>query len=104
MAFPLLTHTMRKLHTLARNLYWTSKIIGARLAAERNHTLLFAEVPMIRLPHFHGASALADRTVQRKRKVNRLHRLLRFDPHRNRLLVPFANWQTEQSLKPILDL
>ena len=92
--FSLRTHTMRKLHSLACDLYWTSKIIGARFAAERKHTLPFTEVPMIRLLHIHGAITLADRTVQRKRKVNRFRRLLRFDTSRNRLPVPFANRQT----------
>ncbi len=57
---------------------------------------------MIHLPHIHGAIALADRTVQRKRKVNRFRRLLRFDPRRNRLLVPFANRQAEHTLKTTL--
>ena len=57
---------------------------------------------MIHLPHIHGAIALADRTVQRKRKVNRFRRLLRFDPRRNRLLVPFANRQAKHTFKTTL--
>jgi hypothetical protein len=50
---------------------------------------------MIRLPHSHGAIALADRTAQRKRKVNRFRGLFRFDPCRNRLPIPFANRHAE---------
>ena len=57
---------------------------------------------MIRLPHSHGAIALADRTVQRKRKVSRFRRLFRFDTSRNRPPILPANRQTERSLKPIL--
>ena len=34
--------------------------------------------------------------------MNRFRRLLRFDPSRNRLLSPFANQQTEHTLKTTL--
>ncbi len=57
---------------------------------------------MIRLPHIHGAVWLAHKTVRRKRQVNRFRRLLRFDPSRNRLPIPFANRQTAHTLKTSL--
>jgi hypothetical protein len=58
---------------------------------------------MIRPPHVHGAIALGNRTVQRKRRVNRFRRLIRFDPRRNRLLIPYANRHTlKASLVPAI--